>query len=1046
MTKKTEDTLEKIKKEISELEKKIEMGKEDFLKKKLKYDVKLEYDYLNSGILKRTQNEIDFCMRKYSIERRSVMDSSMEYCVLFCDDNDLYQAEKDRINNLKGHIRKVFIIMVCPNKIILGENDASGIPDIIKVKSEVSLFSVGIIIEKNVKENLKLYIQILKYYCKIYGYKEEIEKSKNDLQKLYEMYMEQVEEELENNKKEIKKGIENEKKYIKKCNRILEELEAEYAAYAEKCKNKIAEEKYKAKNVGDFAADFLFRYSGIKEKISGILSDLRNNDCGDVFFEQSIKQCMDNIKNKPQIAFVGNFSSGKTSFINWLLAMEGEKQLRTSGKHNTALLTLIKSVPQEVPQEKVFIEFKKDKNTFRWNLLMTEADQEMADYYKGETGAIVKEIDDVNRQIIICLKSGKKKKIIQLQNINEEIIVKKGDILEKNQCLTSGINNRLEIKNDNFNIIFQNSAEYKEIYKAISEKKLVHVKIYMEYRNKRNILGDQNTTIDHEDSIVKLLSILQKFEEKYGKNVSYKEMNQDFVNQISGVVDEQKDIDIIYRIFIEGECHFNDFEEELNRDTWKKYCGTGDNGEEVYTESPKGYLFVDRVTYYLNKGFLEYAEIIDTPGMGSVSAEHDEITERYIRSHEGNLLVMLKIDKNAYAMGKRKFIKNIADIYEEKKLDRSHVFFVCNLWSKHYSKDELKELENICDKFYADIQKLGFLPDNFFVIDIQKMKMGHHHEKMFDKYMSDEKFKEIFEKSIASMGIKSQVKKCNNDIIDLFDSRRSYYGNLLDALNDNEEHKKHRITMYQTMKKNIEKIVLEPSFDKLFSKSNDVLMILEMMKQDFENYSKKEWNEYRDKLENKDDPENLDMMRKMCMDCYDENEIRDKIVDDYLDKMRRLKKIVKDDKIGESICKEINQKMKDVKRIGMSNFPFFDLKDKIVQCCKAYKSKIHFIKNRKISKQNGNDMQRYITLEIDKCRKENEDNFNRLHGEFDQIKKLIIMDIDRSLDGLEVVDDQEKKKDDYKKLIRKFTNMKKEWGKKILSDKRIQKIVITEYN
>lgn len=97
MTKKTEDTLEKINREISELEKKIEMGKEDFLKKKLKYDVKLEYDYLNSGILKRTQNEIDICMKKYSIERRSVMDSSMEYCVLFCDDNDLYQAEKDRM-------------------------------------------------------------------------------------------------------------------------------------------------------------------------------------------------------------------------------------------------------------------------------------------------------------------------------------------------------------------------------------------------------------------------------------------------------------------------------------------------------------------------------------------------------------------------------------------------------------------------------------------------------------------------------------------------------------------------------------------------------------------------------------------------------------------------------------------------------------------------------------------------------------------------------------------------------------------------------------
>lgn len=1018
-----------------------------FLKKK-----QVIYDKLNLGIDNRLMEKVRERFEKQGVIRKTLSETpNDDYVVIFCDDNDLSKKDRSFILQTKHNSKVLFMIMVCPNKIMKEAHDASGLPDIINQKRELSGFPVGVTIEKRICYNFKKYLNFIEQYIEI-----------NEIYCVMKSNIDIVEKILFELKGEgdcwwnlfkgwylqsIEKLIKRYTKYCNKCEQILEEIKANFSEYADACKNEIAEEKYHKENVGDFAADLLFKYDNIQRKMTNNLIELSQSICmNDSTFSLTVNECKEKMNNKPQISFVGNFSSGKTSYINWLLAMEGNQQLRTSGRHNTALLTFIK---KGMP-EKVFLEYKKTPEIFRWNLFKVEYEIDFADIYKGENNAVVTYVDEVNR--VIGYKINNKRKRIVLHNTIDDILVEKNDILTRGIKLTDGAKGHVDIRRDNANIALCDDREYVEIIAAIKQKKLSNCSVTVSYVKKGNlkhkiaVKTDSFRLTDVKD-IISFVTRLRNLEKKFdGKNIAFKNVEKSGFWRGQGITYMPNDIEYIYNTIIEGECQFEDINEDLSQSNWKKYCGTGKDGEDVYTETPRGYLFTKQITYYLDKGFLNYADIIDTPGLGSTSDEHDDITERYIRKNVSNLLVMLKIDKNGAAGSRRKFIYEIAKIYEDSERDKNNVFFVCNLWSKDYGKSELKKLEKICDHYYDCIKECEFNQNNFYVIDIQKMQAGHHEQKMFNKYQSDEIFKKVFIKHIAEEGVKFQMKNVNNTILNLFDKRKQDYENAISLLQLKMTEKIDLQEKLSSAKKRIGRLCFDAKFDDLFNKNVALEHLSNLSIGIKELNSRNDWiNFIQEIMEQHADIDEIGMLESLCYDDDEIKQYRDLIVDEYTGKLRRLKRYIKDDldyTDEAPICKSIEDAKNDIKRIGMRGFPFNDLRKRITDQRNLFKSGIHYLYNSGISKQGAKEISDFINNQIIKSKEENYHNYEEMEKKFTDIKKAVLDDINNKIRNISNENYENDTVEWYRQFIIELNNVCNKWKKEISNDEQIKEIII----
>ena len=1036
-----------------------DLKEDDFFSGLIEENNSIAYNRLNSGIDDRLLEKVRKLFESRGFVRKSISSSLFDYIVIFCDENDLSSDDRYKIVKAKNKSKRIFLIMVCPNKIMNEEHDASGIPDIIELKRSLSGFPVGITIEKKFNANLAKYLELVKKYTKV-----------NDIYIAIQFRIEVLEKVLSELREEddniwwdlykdwyaqsMKKSMKKLNQYCNRCKRILNNIEAFFSEYASDCKNQIAEEKYHKEDVSDFAADLLFKYDKIQGLMKKHLKVLSQSMCmNDDTFALTVNECVKRMDNKPQVSFVGNFSSGKTSYINWLLAMEGNKQLRTSGGHNTAILTYIK----KGTPESVLLEYKKVPDKFQWRLLEVEYETEFADVYQGENNAIVTRVDEVNR--VIGYKYMDKRKRIVLRNKTDDILVKRNDTLKRGMALTDGAKSHVDVPRDNANVALCDDEEYSEIVRAMKQKKLKNCSLYISYVKQRNVkqrkaVSADSIVVSNEEEILSFINRLRNLEKQFeGKNIVFKDVDKSGFWKNKGVTYLPDNMEYIYNVVIEGECGIADKEEKLSESNWIKYCGTGKDGEDVFSETPRGYLFTKQMTYYLDKGFLNYADIIDTPGLGSTSDEHDDITERYIRKNVSNLLVMLKIDKNGRARIRRKFIYEIAKIYEDSGRDKNNVFFVCNLWSKDYGLSDLKELERICDGYYEDIKECEFNQNNFYVIDIQKMQAGHHEQMMFGKYQSDEIFKESFIKRIADEGIRYQMKEINADILNLFEMRRKYYRDLISIVSGNVIKKEEMQAKLISGKNSIEKICFDDDFDTLFIQDNEALNQLQSLSKEISCITKrKEWILFAEKIlkqqsyvDDKDLMDEIRIIEMNCTDDYEINKYKDNIVDKYILLLARLKRLLQVDFGYEEknpICISISNAIKEVQRIGLGRFPFGDLRDRIDKQSENFKSMIHFIHNAEISKRDASDISSFIDIQIEKSKVENKENHEKMVLKFEKIKEAILEDVRKQIDSISVIEDDMNRIEDYIRFVDELEIVQSRWKKEISNATQMREIVI----
>ncbi len=76
----------------------------------------------------------------------------------------------------------------------------------------------------------------------------------------------------------------------------------------------------------------------------------------------------------------------------------------------------------------------------------------------------------------------------------------------------------------------------------------------------------------------------------------------------------------------------------LDKAGWELF--QGGEGRPPLAEDPICYLFLDKARIHLQHDFLRLASLVDTPGLGSVTDRHDEITETYLRGRSGLIVKM----------------------------------------------------------------------------------------------------------------------------------------------------------------------------------------------------------------------------------------------------------------------------------------------------------------------------------------------------------------------------------------------------------------------
>jgi hypothetical protein len=529
-----------------------------------------------------------------------------------------------------------------------------------------------------------------------------------------------------------------------------------------------------------FAKDFLLKYGNIISEIEDFTCEVsRNNyinsDYQIVRRKEKTKHFLENVC---EFAVIGTFSSGKTTFINTILA--SKHKLRTSAAHNTAVLLKICKA-EEDKGEYSRITFK-DK--IELDLLEPASTNELAQLYKGDETAKVIGVDRKNQRILIRCRSGNS--FILIEN-EKPIIVTEGQTIRQNDRLTEGHANVHNCRKVNC----VSRAELEVLIDEIKAKRLVDVSIAFETENNESSI-DGTRAIGVINSLISL--------------ANKKESTID-INRLREV-----GLENCYHMKFTGKYNRNPMEIKLDSSGWRDFCDDGE--KEVYIERPECYVFAKEINLFMQSDFLKYCSVIDTPGFGSVTEKHDAISERYLMEHHGILLIMIKIGNQTEKLSMKILLNKVESIYNNNSnLNKQNVMFILNCFSNLTTEEHLI---SSCRNISRMIVERGFSKNKIFVCNLKNsIEKNEYLDTMFNDFPSYKPFfssikREIEEKGMLQnlMQIKaewegffegkiSELKRENRDLVN---GNRNRERIILDNIFALEQVKKIQMSSFETLK------------------------------------------------------------------------------------------------------------------------------------------------------------------------------------------------------------------------------------------------------
>jgi hypothetical protein len=368
----------------------------------------------------------------------------------------------------------------------------------------------------------------------------------------------------------------------------------------------------------------------------GLLADL-GEDLRDVASADSLSTT---------VSFVGTFSSGKTTLLNQLLW--GAPRLRTSQGHNTAILTEIlfdSAVPPRLE-----LEWKAD---VRLDLLFPSNDFDVA-VESPYAGTVVEVNVHPIYSVVWIQDSRGRRRDVPLGPRNP--IVAEGQAVKSGQVLSSGLppSHRRSIRwYSGFG-----RRDLAAIERLIAQGGFEKAQVEVAYTNGQVELRSPRDVFPR---------LRRAVAEKYNSSLEGEAVKEALGSVLSVTFTAR----LSPRRQLPGGF-------PLDEDGWELFQGGKDR--PPLAEDPVCYLFLDKARIHLQHDFLRFASLVDTPGLGSVTDRHDEITESYLRGRSGLIVLFIKMDHQWERREMWRLVHLIRSLPEERTRDNVLVF--CNRWSK----------------------------------------------------------------------------------------------------------------------------------------------------------------------------------------------------------------------------------------------------------------------------------------------------------------------------------------------------------------------------
>lgn len=512
----------------------------------------------------------------------------------------------------------------------------------------------------------------------------------------------------------------------------------------------------KADKLSPFVLNIDLKYGKLQEYIHNFINSdiMKRKRYG--FLTDELKELIQNTQsaiehNTAKLSLIGTFSSGKTTLINTFLGKR-DVPLRTSMGHNTAVLMHLFYEPFEREYYDIIY-----KEKLVWTVVKPASMEKAVVNKEDSKIRIINVESQLSGNYLIRYSVLKTKKTQSLKiRASSGIIVKKGDILNPGDPFakkSQKLSNNIEICS---------KGELHLIIKLISNSSDFAMK---------SMEGNSEYS---KDRIVDILKRVSKIAKEKNSTVSYETFCMEIglkptINEIS----KKEEYSGKYRR-IEVECNLNlsTKRKRLDKKGWLELCGNPEQSEndniEIFSEKPECYMLAKELQLHVHAEFLQYCSLTDTPGFGSVTEEHDAITERYIRDSTGRLLVMIAVNAKTFDAKYQDLVNSIDDIYNNfRGADKKNVVFILNCFT-HLSKKESikKHIKDVSDMLI----KYGFNRNNIFVCNLKAALTEKQQTETMMGFPSYKKFHDfIIQEMISSdltrkyRGIKSEWKIFFND-------------------------------------------------------------------------------------------------------------------------------------------------------------------------------------------------------------------------------------------------------------------------------------------
>lgn len=544
-----------------------------------------------------------------------------------------------------------------------------------------------------------------------------------------------------------------------------------------------------ADRISPFALHVDLKYGRLRRYVYTFLHSVQmKNHFGN--FEEDIRDLKekterDIMQNAGKLSLIGTFSSGKTTLINTFLG-ERDIPLKTSAEHNTAVLM---HLYYEQSEQEYYDIIYRDK--LIWTVVKPETgEKEFRNLEKCciRIQSVEKMHDGYHLRYILEDRSRQSREVTF--RTSAPLAIGVGDKLQPGEAFTK------RVFRGNANIELCPRQELELLIRLLQSAKsfsITTLEGIKSYPINSNIAFLQRclTIAGKKRSVIPYSKLCEALGIPKGKSGEYPS---------------------IYRRF-EVTCSLNLKNERrrLDRQGWIKLCGdpntakSSQNSQIPFSEKPECYMLAKELQLHVHSEFLEYCTLTDTPGFGSVTEEHDAITEHYIRDHSGRLLVMIAINAKTVDAKYQDLINSINDLYNNfRKNDKQNVIFILNCFTNLAREENLKRH---VDQVAEMLVGYGFSQKNIFVCNlIEALRDKQEHEMMFG-YPSYTKFREYIIHEMISSELtrkyKGIQKNWQRKISEMKKRTASEINSLQRALN-NIEKQKNEIQETISAVKNIE--------------------------------------------------------------------------------------------------------------------------------------------------------------------------------------------------------------------------------------------------